>query len=198
MTKYILGSGGTRNYPERAREYFAEVVKGLGSTPKILVCCFAQPREDWEEGFENDKQTRFVLFPEGVQPVFELAMPETFEEQMRNSDVVFMHGGDDHLIMYWLKQFDLPKVWEGKVVVSSSASSNALSKSFWTCDWRLAMEGLGIVPVKFIAHYKSTYGQNDPRGPVDWDKGYEELRVYGDTTLPIHALEEGRFVVIEQ
>jgi hypothetical protein len=59
------------------------------------------------------------------------------------------------------------------------------------------MDGLGILPMKFIAHYKSSYGGNDPRGPIDWDKAYSELSKYGDTSLPIHALEEGHFIVIK-
>ena len=38
MTKYILNSGGLRNNPEKAKIFFDEVVKGLGSNPKILIC----------------------------------------------------------------------------------------------------------------------------------------------------------------
>jgi len=198
MVTYILNSGGTRNFPERAKKFFAQMVKGLGETPRILVCCFAQPREDWEQKFEQDKSTLFTLFPEGVTPVLTMAFPDTFVEQIKNTDVVYIHGGDDHLLQFWLKQFDVPAVWDGKVVATSSASSNALSKEFWTCDWRQNMEGLGILPIKFLAHYKSAYGNNDPRGPVDWEKGLQELKTYGDTNLPIHALEEGEFVIIEQ
>lgn len=60
------------------------------------------------------------------------------------------------------------------------------------------MDGLGILPMKFLAHYESSYGSDDARGPVDWRRGYEELKEYGDTTLRVHALKEGEFVVIEQ
>ncbi|MDB5238586.1 MAG: hypothetical protein JWM46_856 [Candidatus Kaiserbacteria bacterium] len=196
MTKYVLNSGGMRNYPDRAKKFFAEVVSGLGEKPRILICCFAQPREDWEEKFEKDKNTLFDLFPEGIHPVLEMAFPATFTEQIENSDVVYMHGGDDHLIQFWLKQFDIPKIWDGKVVATSSASSNALARHFWTCDWRQAMDGLGILPIKFLAHYDSEYGKNDPRGPVDWQAGREELESFGDTSMPVHALGEGEFIVI--
>ena len=198
MTKYILNSGGSRNYPDRAKKFFAELVKGLGNNPRLLICYFAQPREDWEKSFAGDKETLFNFFPAGVQSVLEMAFPDTFVEQIKNSDVVYIHGGDDHLVQYWLKQFDIPKVWEGKVVAVSSASSNALSKHFWTCDWRMLKEGLGILPIKFLAHYESAYGANDPRGPVDWHTGLEELKKYGDPALPIHALHEGEFVVVEK
>jgi hypothetical protein len=60
------------------------------------------------------------------------------------------------------------------------------------------MEGLGILPVKFIPHYKSTtYTKGDPRGPIDWSKAYQDLSDFGDKTLPIYALEEGEYVVLQ-
>jgi hypothetical protein len=198
MTKYILNSGGSRAYPEKAKKFFAEIVKDLGTAPRLLICYFAQPREDWEKSFAEDQSTLFKFFPTGVEPTLEMAFPDTFAEQIKNSDAIFIHGGDDHLVQYWLKKFDLPKIWEGKVVATSSASSNALSKHFWTCDWRKLMDGLGILPIKFLAHYESSYGADDSRGPVNWKAGYEELKAYGDAALPVHALQEGEFVVIEQ
>lgn len=198
MVKYILNSGGTRNYPDRAKKFFTEIVNGLGDKPRILICCFAQPREDWEQRFVQDSNTLFNLFPEGIQPILEMASPSTFEGQIENSDAVYIHGGDDHLLQYWLRQFDIPKIWDGKVVATNSASSNALSKHFWTCDWRQNMDGLGILPIKFLAHYKSAYGKDDPRGPVDWENGYKELEEYGDKSLPIHAIEEGKYIVFEK
>ena len=60
------------------------------------------------------------------------------------------------------------------------------------------MDGLGILPIKFLAHYKSEYGADDPRGPINWESALEELKNYGDTSLPVHALKEGGYVVIEK
>lgn len=112
--------------------------------------------------------------------------------------MILIQGGDDHLLQYWLKQFDVSNIWKNKVVAGSSAGSNALCKHFWTCDWRMCMNGLGIVPVKFIPHFQSDYGNGDSRGPIDWDKAYKELESYRDTSLPTHALKEGNFMVFEQ
>ena len=105
--------------------------------------------------------------------------------------------GDDHLLQYWLRKFDLPKIWDGKVVATSSAGSDAMVKYFWTCDWRKNMDGLGILPIKFLPHFKSAYGDDDSRGPIEWDGAYEELKKYKED-LPIYALKEGEFVVINQ
>ena len=196
MTKYILNSGGLRNNPPLARKFLAEVVKGLGNKPRLLICFFAQPREYWEEKFAQDKEEIPKLLPKGVSPILELAFPQTFEKQMKNSDAIYIHGGDDHLIRYWLKQFKIPKIWEGKVVATNSASSDALAKYFWTCDWRQCMNGLGILPIKFIAHYNSSYGKDNTEGPIDWNNAHDELKSFGDPKIPIHALEEGNYIII--
>ena len=39
---------------------------------------------------------------------------------------------------------------------------------------------------------------DDPRGPIDWGKAHEELAEFGDKNLPIHALEEGDFIVFKK
>jgi peptidase E len=196
MTKYILNSGGLRNHPEKAKVFFAEVVKGLGPKPKVLVCFFAVERQDWEQKFAEYSKNYLQISPKGIVPELELAIPESFAEQVEKSDAVIIQGGDDHLLQYWLKKFDLPKLWEGKTVAGSSAGSDALCACFWPYDWRKSIDGLGILPIKFIPAYQSDNGNDDPRGPIDWQKGYDELKKYGDTSLPIHALPEGEFVVI--
>ncbi len=102
------------------------------------------------------------------------------------------------MLRFWFDQFDLEKIFEGKVVATSSAGSSILTTFSWTCDWRDCLEGLRILPIKFIPHFNGTYGNNDPRGPIDWENAKKELEEYGDKSLPIHALEEGDFIVIEK
>jgi len=41
------------------------------------------------------------------------------------------------------------------------------------------------MPMKILTHV----------GTSDWQKAYYELSAYGDTSLPIHALKEGKFIV---
>lgn len=185
-----------RNNPEGGKRFFAECVKGLSKNPKVLICLFAYPREHWEKKFEKLKNDN--LYSEGINSVFELALPSKFEEQIKNTDILYIYGGDDYLLKYWFSKFNIPQIWEGKVVATSSAGSNALVQHFWTCDWKDCMNGFGILPIKFLPHYKSDFGSDDPRGPIDWEKAYKELEAYGDKSLPIHALREGEFIVIEK
>lgn len=198
MTKYILNSGGLKDNPDKASKFNKEIVKGLGKAPNILFCYFAVAREYWEEKFTGSTKRFLESMDNDIKPKFELAFPDKFIDQLKNNDAVIIHGGDDNLLLHWLKQYNLPKIWEDKVVAGSSAGSDALVKQFWTCDWRLVMDGLGILPIKFIPHYKSLYGRNDPRGPIDWRRAYKELESHGDKSLLVHALEEGDFIIIEQ
>lgn len=197
-TKYVLNSGGLSNNPDGAQRFFAELLKGLGDRPKLLMCFFAQPREVWEQKFTSYKESFAQYMPAGVTPDYDIAMPDTFAEQVQRADAIYCHGGDDHLAMYWFDKLSVDKVWKGKVVGTNSATTHALSAFFWTCDWRELKTGLGIVPIKTIAHYQSNYGLDDPRGPIDWEAAKRDLEAYGDTTLPLYALPEGEFVVVEE
>lgn len=197
MTKYVLNSGGLKNNIAGAKKFMAEIVKGFGKQPRILFCFFAQPREVWEEKFPEYVHGFTTWCPDGVRPEFELAFPDKFEQQIKACDAIYIHGGDDNLVQYWLRKFDAPKVWSGKTVATNSASTHAVSASFWTCDWRECFDGLGILPIKTIAHFESAYGNEDPRGPIDWEAAYKELENYGDTSLPIYALKEGEYKVFE-
>jgi hypothetical protein len=186
------------NNPEGAKRFFAELVKGLGDKPYILMCFFAQPRETWESKFNEYVDSFNQFMPEGVNPTYEVAMPEDFPGQVAKADAIYCHGGDDHLAMYWFEKLKVASVWQGKVVGTNSATTHALAKHFWTCDWRALKDGLGILSIKTLAHFQSAYGKDDPRGPIDWEKAKEELEDYADTSLPVYALPEGEFIVIEQ
>lgn len=198
MTKYVLNSGGIRNQPELRKKFHLELIKGLSNNPKFILCNFAQGREYWEIKFQNYSNAITEDMPSGVKPTFELATPSLFAEQCREADVIYFHGGDDYLLQYWMKQFNLAELFKNKVVATTSASSDMLSTHYWTGDWQQCADGFGVLPIKFIAHYQSGYGDADPRGTIDWQRAYDELVAFGDTSLPIYALKEGEYIVIEQ
>lgn len=198
MTKYLLNSGGIRNSADKGKKFFNAIIEDLGSKPHILFCFFAVPREDWEEKYEEYVAGFSKQLQKDRKPSFELAFPDEFSQQIKKADAIYIHGGDDHLLQYWLRQFPLPKLWEGKVVATNSASSNALSTHFWTCDWRKCMDGFGILPIKFLAHFDSEYGKDDPRGQIDWQQAKNDLENYGDKSLPVYSLKEGEFISFDK
>ena len=198
MTKYVLNSGGIKNEPKLKKDFHLELIKDLGDAPKFLLCNFAQGREYWESKLQAYSDAISEDLPSDVSASFTLAMPDLFAEQCREADVIYFHGGDDHLIQYWMDKFDVIELFRGKVVATNSASSNLLVASYWTCDWRQCGDGMGIVPIKFIPHYMSAFGNDDPRGSIDWKQAMQELAEYGDKSLPVYALKEGEYEVFEQ
>jgi hypothetical protein len=201
MTKYVLNSGGIKNHPDLKKKFHLELTNGIGNDLTFLLCNFAQAREYWESKFDQYSQAiqeDFAEKPTGFKTKYELAMPDTFEAQCGRADVIYFHGGDDHLLQYWMRNYNLSEIFKDKVVATNSASSNMLTASYWTCDWREVSNGFGIVPVKFIPHYMSNFGAKDPRGPIDWRQAYKELADYGDVALPIHALKEGEYIIVQQ
>lgn len=194
MTKYILNSGGIRKDDDKRLEYFKELV-GHQEEPKVLVCLFAMPREEWEVKYPEYKAWVLEVAPSAEVL---LAMPSKFEQQVEWSEGIYIHGGDDHLASYWLSKYELAKLFEGKTIAANSAGSISLSMHGWSADWRNCVDGMGLLPIKFIAHYKSdSYTSNDPRGPIDWEAAKDSLAAHGDADLPLHALEEGDYIVVE-
>ncbi len=198
MTKYVLNSGGIKNNLDLKRKFHQEIVRGMGNSPKFLLCNFAQGREYWEPKFAGYSNAIIEDMPGGVKPTFELAVPDRFIQQCEDADVIYIHGGDCDLLFYWMRKFDYLSMFKDKVVATNSASSCMLARSYYTCDWRACQNGFGVLPLKFIPHYDSDFGDDDPPGPIDWQTAKKELEDYGDTSLPVHALHEGEYIVIEQ
>lgn len=136
-TTYIIGSGGVRKDTAKRHKFLKELI-GTITKPRVLVCIFAQPREVWETKFPE-----YSSWIKEVAPNAEckMAEPHLFEQQLAWADCVYMHGGDNHLIKYWLGKFDIHRLFMGKRIATTSASSNALSTYSYDCDYRTVDEG---------------------------------------------------------
>jgi peptidase E len=185
-------------YPDKAQKYTVELCKNLGNTPNVLWCYFAMSTELHHERHEKYMKGVAVNFPVGIKPVHTMATIKDFKEQALAADLICLQGGRTQLLIDSLQSFDLSMLFEGKVVTGSSAGAALLSTSFFSCDDRVCGDGLGFVPVKFIPHYDSDYGYADKRGPIDWVAAKTKLTAYGDANLPVYALEEGEYIVIEK
>lgn len=124
MTKYVLNSGGFRNYPDRARQFMAEMLEGQGNQPKILISIFAETRETWKERYGKTVDRFRQFLPEGIQPEYEIASDDDFPAQVSRNDIVFFYGGDVEVLAARLSKFDVLTIFEGKTVAGTSYSSN--------------------------------------------------------------------------
>lgn len=195
MTKFILSGGRMYKAVDQGRSFAEELIKGFSNKPvKILICFFAQDRELWSDLFTENKEW-LSTFISGFE--IELALPENFTEQVKKSDVIFLKGGKVKQIFDILEE---DKEWMAeladKTVVGLSAGADVLCKHYYVLSTRRLGDGFGLLPVKFIPHWKADdfFSKEDL---VDWNKILEELKNYKED-LPIYTLKEGEFVVFNQ
>ncbi len=196
MTKYILLGGADLSASGSQKASLAEEIKdSLDEQPKILSVPFALPRENWEQYYPTRKEYFGQLFSGNHES--KMAQPQQFEEQIKWANTIWLHGGDETLLSYWLDKYDLKSLFSKKVVVGSSAGAEYLSATFNTPDWREIKKGRGFIDANVITHYGSDYGLDDPRGPVDWVNMKSELEKF-DSSIKTYCLSEGDFAVFEK
>ena len=193
MTKYILVGGYPKKAKDGGKAFCEELVKGFSDPVRILDCLFARPRENWDKSFEEDKEFFSIHSPDRKLEI-QLADPIRFIDQIRWVNTIYLRGGDNDVLLGLLSQ---DKNWikelTGKTFAGSSAGANVIAKYYYDFGALKAEEGLGLLPVKVIVHYRSdSFAPN-----LDWDKALIELKNYKED-IPIFTLAEGEFKVINQ
>lgn len=189
-TKIILVGGYPRKAADGGKAFCEELVAGCAEPVKILDCLFARPAENWEKAYREDKEF-FERHLPGKRLEVILAQPKTFIEQIRWAHTIYIRGGETTRLLeilatlpHWTHELT------GKTLAGSSAGAEALSKYFYYLDTLTMEEGLGLLPIKFIPHYRSDY--NTPN--INWDQADIDLQNYKED-LPILKLAEGEFTV---
>ena len=188
---YILTGGADSKMSVAQKAKLARQVS-IKKDLKILSVLFAQKREDWEDGFIQKKLFLQSVF--GSTSQVELALPDTFTVQARRADIIYLHGGDTTLLGHYLDTIDnLAEIFAGKTVIGSSAGAEYISAAYFSPDWREIKLGRGLVSAKVLVHYKSEYGIDDPRGPINWQEEKHQLEQIRPN-IPTYALEEGELI----
>lgn len=192
MTKFILIGGYPRRAEDGGKALAEEMVKGFNDPIKLLICYFARPRIHWEVNMVEDRLF-FAGHLSDRKVEYQMAQVDTFIEQLRWVNVMYIRGGTTAALLEKLAQSgDWIKELDGKTIAGSSAGAMVIAKYNYNLDTLELSEGLGLVPVKVLVHYRSNY--NAPN--IDWDKAKAELKAYKED-LPILALREGEFKVYE-
>lgn len=163
-----------------------------GNEPvKILNCLFARDKDSWEGKLKENKD----FFSKHINN-FELILadPDRFVEQVKSADVIFLQGGyTQSLINKLLENRDWIKYLDGKTVAGSSAGGDAIAKYYSVLKTSRVGDGLGLLPIKFIPHWKSDYSDDEVRD-IDWNAELIKIKEYKED-LPIYTLAEGEFKV---
>lgn len=187
-TKYILHGGAAKRETKNNKKFFIEIIRGLPKRPNILIVCYAKPQETWNETLKAVKKTFSYTSPKKILNL-ELASDntETFVEQIKVSNAIYLVGGNSHLLKEYLSQVpNLSELLTGKTVAGSSAGALVLSKYFYENDDDTYNDGLNILPFKILCHYTK---ENSNK--------LEKMKKRNNNTK-ILAIEEEHFVIIEQ
>jgi len=193
MIKYILVGGYVHKAKDGGKTFCEELIKDIDKKPvKILDCLFARKGEDWQKSLESDN----IFFSKFITDFeLELADPDRFTEQVKNSDIVYLKGGyTSPLVELLNKDTAWIKELEGKVLVGTSAGGDAIARYYSVLKTHRVGDGLGLLSIKFIPHWESDYSDDEVRD-INWDEELKKLKGYKED-LPIYTLAEGEFKVI--
>ena len=188
MTKFILHGGVARKKSVSNDNYHKEIIKGLKSPIKILDITFAKKKKYWHESYIKDKLI-FLRIIKNKQLLFTLASEklDQLKKQIKENDVIYIIGGEETLCLKrMIKLKNLKNLLKGKVVAGSSAGAYVLSRYYYTRLRSRVENGLGILPVKTIAHYDK----------VKSAVNLKRLRNTGDN-LKIYKIPETYYKVIK-
>lgn len=152
-TKFILSGGYAGRPNEENDKFFKEILSAEKDKLSILLVYFAKPFEEYDRMTNGDK-FQFNKNKDGKELVFKIANEEEFEEQVKEADVVYLHGGKTLKLLEVLKKYpNLRELFEGKIIAGESAGAYVLSSYFYSKSEDGVFSGLGFVPVKTICHY---------------------------------------------
>jgi len=153
MTKFILHGGDTSDINVDNDNFFKEFGKELKDNGKILLNYFARDEHEWDRLAKED-QDRISRLNKNKEIRFEIAKEDIFEKQIRLADVIYFRGGDTYKLLEILKKIKkLESLFEGKIIIGSSAGACVLGKYFYDNDYDKFDEGLGFVNFKIFCHY---------------------------------------------
>lgn len=196
MTLYILAGGCDHAYPEYW-EKLSEIVLREVASPRILSCMFASDDHEVSNRFERYKSTFSQYF---AQSEVTFAQHDEFYEQIKSSDMIYLHGGRTSRLLEAIPDYDrFKQAVEGKIVIGSSAGANFLSTVCYSPSRKENLRSSGILPVASIVHYGVAEFEGQPISIQDWQDIrqalVDDLR---GTLLPIALLPEGQFSVLVQ
>lgn len=188
MTKYFLHGGEAGRQTPNNKKFFFELANGLSGKINILSVLFARDKAIWDEKFEEDKINFSSASPEkDFSFVLASDQTDTFIQQLKQANIIFIKGGDTHILQkYLVKIPDLKNLFDGKIVAGISAGALVLSKYYATDEGTKFYEGLGILAIKTFTHYTDEKHET-----------LEELKKYTEH-LETYAIPEEKFFVIEQ
>ncbi len=172
-TKFVLNGGfNSKKINADSSDFYKEILKDAPENSKVLLVPFAKDDPERLRLAIPKVTSEFNANKWQNNITVDVANEEDFILQVQPADVIYFHGGISLKLLNILKKYpSLEKLLEGKTVAGESAGANVFCKFFYSPHDDNVFEGLGILPIKIIPHYKKEY-----EGKLDkFDAGLEEL-----------------------
>lgn len=157
-TKFILygGFNPAETNPDNSK-FSQEILKDAPENARVLVVPFAKEPDRFLPTFERVlSELSTAKWQNNI--ITESANEENFITQIKSADVIYFQGGSSSKLLETLKKFPaLDQLLKGKVIAGDSGGGNVLCKFFYSPKTDAVCEGLGIIPVKMIPHFKEEY-----------------------------------------
>lgn len=158
-TKFILHGGlNSENMDEDNSPFYAEILKDTPQNLDILLVPFAKDDEGRKNRAVEKVTMEFNKFVGEKNMIIEIANEADFLNQISRADIVYFHGGVSFRLLEILKKYPgIQRSLKGKVVAGESAGANVWCKYFYSPHADGVFEGLGMLPLKIIPHFKDEY-----------------------------------------
>lgn len=196
---YILAGGFMKKALDGGQAFFRALI-GDRKTANVLICCFAMPQDQWQKGYDDDKD-KILSVNRGATLSFQNANLVNFLSQITWADVIIFRGGSTQQLIDNLKKV---QGWQnnlsGKTVVGSSAGAYMLASSYVVTESTPQLAtGLGLLPIVIATHYRSTFIHD---GDVDksrtfWDQ-VDDLMDGQANGRDVITLKEGDFITLSR
>ncbi len=184
MTKYILHGGYPNTKNDLNAGFYREISQYVPENGNILLVYFARDDEDYERLFKQDSE-KIIKQARGKKLNIKIATKENFFKELDWANSIYMRGGDyTQKLINTLKEYpDFENKIKDKVVAGSSSGAYAVSTYYYSNSSGAIKEGLDLIPLRVICHYKSKIHENIGEDPVELMKDYPkdlELAVLKD------------------
>ncbi len=158
-TKFILHGGfNAEKSDEDNSNFYTEILKDTPEVIHLLLVPFAKDSDRVApavhkvsaEFVKNNKWNKHIEI--------KVATEEGFLKQLEWANVMYFHGGVSLKLLDTLRQFpNIETYLPDKTVAGESAGANVWARYFYSPKADSVSEGLGILPIKIIPHFKEEY-----------------------------------------
>jgi len=136
------------------RGYLSEMVNDVSDGGTFLLVYFASSDGGGEKSQNFMKRIKAIAGDRNINLV--KATEENFIAEVKQADVVHIHGGDTEQLKTKLASYkDFSEAIKGKTVSGSSAGAYVLTTYYFTNSQNKVLEGLGLIPARVACHYQS-------------------------------------------